>query len=79
MQPDSIARKREFDKDAVSQRVMLLFGDKGYEATSIRDLLNAIGINSSTCEMFGDKRGVFLFTTLLFQPFDLRLFSRDIH
>ncbi len=40
---------------------MLVFWEKGYEATSIRDLLKATGISSSSLyEAFGDKRGIFL-------------------
>ena len=40
---------------------MLLFWRQGYEATSIRDLIGAMGISSSSMyEVFGDKRGIFL-------------------
>lgn len=56
-----MARKREFDKDAVLQQAMLLFWARGYEATSIRELKQAMGISSSSMyEAFGDKRGIFL-------------------
>lgn len=56
-----MARPREFDKDDVLERAMHLFAERGYEATSIRDLKQAMGISSSSMyEAFGDKRGVFL-------------------
>ncbi len=56
-----MARQREFDKDAVIERAMLLFWQQGYEATSIRDLKEAMGISSSSMyEAFGDKRGIYL-------------------
>jgi len=56
-----VARQREFDKEDVLQRAITVFWAKGYEATSIRDLKDAMGISSSSMyEVFGDKRGVFL-------------------
>lgn len=56
-----MARKREFDKDQVLEQAMLLFWEKGYEATSIRDLKKVMGISSSSMyETFGDKRTIFL-------------------
>lgn len=56
-----MARQRAFDKQEVTGRAMLLFRERGYEATSIRDLIEAMGISSSSMyEVFGDKRGVFL-------------------
>jgi TetR/AcrR family transcriptional repressor of nem operon len=56
-----MARPREFNQDEVIERAMMLFWEKGYEATSIRDLKKAMGISSSSMyEVFGDKRGIFL-------------------
>lgn len=56
-----MARIREFNKDEVIDRAMMLFWAQGYEATSIRDLKETMGISSSSMyEVFGDKRGVFL-------------------
>lgn len=56
-----MARPREFDKQDVINRAMLVFWERGYEATSIRDLIDVMGISSSSMyEAFGDKRGVFL-------------------
>lgn len=56
-----MARQREFDKQQVIERAMLLFWQQGYEATSMRDLQKATGISSSSMyEVFGDKRALFL-------------------
>lgn len=56
-----MARIREFNKDEVIDRAMMLFWAQGYEVTSIRDLKETMGISSSSMyEVFGDKRGVFL-------------------
>lgn len=56
-----MARKREFDKAAVLDKAMLVFWEKGFEATSILDLKDAMGVSTSSMyETFGDKRGIFL-------------------
>lgn len=54
-------RSREFDRDKVLGKAMLLFWAQGYETTSVRDLNAAMGISSSSMyEFFGDKRAIFL-------------------
>lgn len=54
-------RSREFDPEDVLNRAMMLFWAQGYEATSVRDLIAATGISSSSMyEVFGDKQAVFL-------------------
>jgi TetR/AcrR family transcriptional repressor of nem operon len=56
-----MARSREFNKEDVLERAIQLFSVQGYEATSIRDLIETMGISSSSLyEVFGDKRGLFL-------------------
>ena len=56
-----MARKREFDKETVLEKAMMLFWAQGYEATSIDHLKKAMGISTSSMyETFGDKRGIFL-------------------
>jgi len=56
-----MARKREFDKEIVLEKAMFLFWEKGFEATSIHDLKQAMGISTSSMyETFGDKRSIYL-------------------
>jgi len=52
---------KQFDRADVLDRAMALFWRRGYEATSIRDLVAATGINrGSIYATFGDKKGLFL-------------------
>src|SRR5512145_1990274 len=56
-----MARQREFNKTEVIDRAIFLFWERGYEATSMRDLIDTMGISSSSLyTAFGDKRGVYL-------------------
>jgi TetR/AcrR family transcriptional repressor of nem operon len=38
-------RHKEFDRDEVLFKAMMVFRDKGYEATSMQDLIEQMGIN----------------------------------
>ncbi len=54
-------RTREFEPETALQDAMELFWLKGYEATSMRDLLEGMGIGrGSFYGTFGDKRSLFL-------------------
>jgi TetR/AcrR family transcriptional repressor of nem operon len=54
-------RKKEFDEFEVLNRAMEIFWHKGYEATSIQDLVDEMGINrGSLYGTFTDKRALFL-------------------
>lgn len=56
-----MARPLEFDTREALDRVMGVFWRKGYEATSLVDLLNATGLSrSSLYGAFGGKRALFL-------------------
>lgn len=54
-------RPKQFDPDKILDQAMRLFWQKGYEATSIQDLVETLGVNRfSLYDTFGDKRGLFL-------------------
>jgi TetR/AcrR family transcriptional regulator, transcriptional repressor for nem operon len=55
-----MVRPREFDEDAVLNAAMNCFWERGYEATSVRDLAAEMGITGpSLYNAFGDKRSLF--------------------
>lgn len=53
-------RKKEFDPDYALERAMQVFWSKGYDATSVQDLVDAMGINRfSMYDTFGSKHELF--------------------
>lgn len=55
-----MARPREFDENAVLEAAMRCFWLRGYEATSVRELAQSMGITgASLYNAFGDKRSLF--------------------
>jgi len=57
----TMAGVKQFDRDEVLDRAMAAFWTRGYEATSIDDLVQATGIGrGSLYGTFGDKRRLFL-------------------
>jgi len=56
-----MARPRQFDEVQVIEKVMKVFWDKGYEATSMQDLVVASGLlKGSLYGAFGDKQALYL-------------------
>lgn len=54
-------RPRNFDREAALDVALRLFWARGYEATSINDLISAMGINPPALySAFGDKKRLFL-------------------
>lgn len=54
-------RTKEFNREEALDRAMHVFWDKGYEATSLGELLEAMGIaRQSLYDTFGDKHALFL-------------------
>jgi TetR/AcrR family transcriptional regulator, transcriptional repressor for nem operon len=63
--PEAVARPRgrprEFDMDVALDQAIRVFCEQGYNATSIGDLIDAMGLASgSIYKAFRDKRAVFL-------------------
>ncbi len=55
-----MARTKEFETAEVVSKAVDIFWSKGFEATSIQDLVDAMGINrGSIYDTFGDKAGLF--------------------
>lgn len=56
-----MSRPKTFNPDDALEKAMQVFWHKGYEATSMEDLLSAMGLNrGSLYATFGDKRELFL-------------------
>jgi TetR/AcrR family transcriptional repressor of nem operon len=56
-----MARPKEFDQNRVLEKAMELFWRQGYEATSMQDLVEYLGINrQSIYDTFGDKHALFM-------------------
>jgi TetR/AcrR family transcriptional repressor of nem operon len=54
-------RSKEFEPETVLEQAVDLFWSQGYEATSVRDLQQRMGISrQSLYDTFGDKRQLFL-------------------
>ena len=55
-----MTRPKAFDREGALTRALELFQAKGYEATSIQDLVNAMGIGrQSLYDTFGDKEALY--------------------
>lgn len=56
-----MARPKEFDRDQALHKAMEVFWARGYEAASVRDLVEHMGINrQSLYDTFGDKHALYL-------------------
>jgi AcrR family transcriptional regulator len=59
--PRTRGRPREFDADAALDQALRVFSERGYQATSISELTEAMGLTAgSVYKAFKDKRGIFL-------------------
>jgi TetR/AcrR family transcriptional repressor of nem operon len=72
-----MARPIEFDRPKAVNRALVLFWRKGYQATSLAELLAAMGIGrSSFYAAFTDKRSLFIACLDLFSTRTLDLLQR---
>jgi TetR/AcrR family transcriptional repressor of nem operon len=56
-----MARQKEFDTEEALQKAMEVFWSRGYEASSIEDLVRHMGVNrQSIYDTFGDKHALYL-------------------
>jgi TetR/AcrR family transcriptional regulator, transcriptional repressor for nem operon len=57
---DRMARPREFDEEAVLDAAMQCFWARGYESTSVKDLIERTGLTAASLyNAYGDKRAMF--------------------
>lgn len=55
-----MARPREFDEAAVLDAAVQCFWSRGYEATTVRDLIDSTGLTAASLyNAFGDKRAFY--------------------
>lgn len=74
-----MARKKEFDEDAVLLKAMGLFWEKGYEKTSMQDLVSHMGIlKGSIYDTFGDKRSLYFKSLQRYVEFSNQLVKRGM-
>jgi TetR/AcrR family transcriptional regulator, transcriptional repressor for nem operon len=56
-----MSRVKEFDEEQVLKKALNVFWCKGYNGTSMQDLIDGLGISrSSLYDTYGDKRSLFL-------------------
>lgn len=56
-----MARPKEFNRDQVLEKAMGLFWEKGYDGSSVEDLVQCTGIGrGSLYDTFGDKHALYL-------------------
>ena len=56
-----MGRARQFQEEAALEKAMLLFWEKGYEATSLSELTEVMGLSrSSFYDTFGSKKALFI-------------------
>ncbi|CAM3475457.1 TetR family transcriptional regulator [Rouxiella silvae] len=71
--PTGSGRPREFELDAAAHDAMQVFWDKGYEGTSLPDLIAGTRLSrGSLYKAFGDKKGLLLAALDLYMSKGLR-------
>jgi TetR/AcrR family transcriptional regulator, transcriptional repressor for nem operon len=74
-----MARPREFDADTALQRALEVFWQKGYEAASMQDLVQAMGIQkASLYNTFGDKHSLYLAALARYQQAALDRLTKQL-
>jgi TetR/AcrR family transcriptional regulator, transcriptional repressor for nem operon len=63
-----MARTKEFDQEQALDAAMHLFWERGYEATSIQELVDATGVQrQSLYDTFGSKHEIFMQSLMRYQ------------
>lgn len=71
--------EKQFDRDEVLDKAMQAFWSRGFEATSMQDLVDCTGINrGSLYATYGDKRALFLAALRLYDEKKRRTLLADL-
>lgn len=74
-----MARSKAFDEVETLEKAMHVFWKKGYHATSMEDLVSAMGISrASLYDTYGDKKQLYMAALKLFQSQSQRQNSRAV-
>ncbi|MET1150000.1 TetR/AcrR family transcriptional regulator [Enterococcus faecium] len=74
-----LARKKSFNEQEVLEKAMNVFLKKGYEKTSMQDLVNEMTIHRrSLYDTFGDKQHLFLLSLRLYKEMIEKKISEEI-
>jgi len=73
-------RKKDFDEEEILEKAMVLFWQKGYHDTSIKDLIAYLGIsNASIYNAFGGKKELFQRTLEVYRNNQLGGLREHLH
>lgn len=74
-----MARHKEFNEEVVLEKAAHIFWTQGYEKTSMKDLVDYMGIHRrSIYDTFGDKRSLFIASLTYYETFVTETFTRII-
>jgi len=75
-----MARLKEYDREDVLKKASELFWERGFEATSMSELVQATGLNSASMyKEFGNKEGLFDSALQDYQKSKLDPFLKALH
>jgi len=75
----SPGRPREFDEADILLRLVNLFWDKGYESTSLSDIVNVTGLKKgSLYSLFGGKHDMYIKSLAYYNRYYVKMACKDL-